>query len=56
MEGEEDDGWKWSDKEYVDKRSGGKNKLKEIGKIILFFADEALLILIIAYILYRVFT
>lgn len=47
----------WSDvKETEGNPQTGKGKLKDMGKLAIFFIDEAIIIIILAYFAYRVLT
>ena len=56
MVGKQKVDWHWADEQLETPRAEKPNsKLREAGKWALFFVDEAVLILILAYIVYRLF-
>jgi hypothetical protein len=56
MVAEPDGGWNWADEELRPKETVKKaSSLRSLAKMILFFADEAVVLVILAYLLYKLF-
>ncbi|MBD3388041.1 MAG: hypothetical protein GF416_03245 [Candidatus Altiarchaeales archaeon] len=57
MAGESEINWNWP-AEQIDRRPPKRreSKMRQIGKVVLFFIDEAIILVVLGYILYRIFT